>query len=248
MEGVYGDDENSAGSGNGVNGGQNRGSGGIKRPRLSAADESGLPISGMGLGVNVNMNGYHHHLQAHGHPQYTPAHHAHHLGGDGSTVSSPGTTAPPSLLGVPGITVSAGGVPNMGSVGGVGGVKRSSRARSDSAPLGPYSYSSGAAAAAAGGSSTPGGAALSVGPSWLGGRPRSGSGLVTLNRSGAGGAGMGGIGGLGRNMGNLSGLASLSNTSSAGPAGGVPPPSSNSQGSPENNGVDAGGPSSINPS
>ncbi|KXN91101.1 Heat shock factor protein [Leucoagaricus sp. SymC.cos] len=221
MEGVY-DDENSTGPGNGVNGAQNsgpRGSGGVKRQRLST-DEGGTGMGG--LGVNVNMNGYHHHLQPHGYAA-AAAHHAHHLG-DVSTVSSPGTTAPPSLLGVPGI----GGVPIGSAVGGVGGVKRSSRARSDSAPLGPYSYgsSNAAAAAAAAGTSSSNGS-LGVGPSWLGGRPRSGSGLMTLNRPGTGAGGAM----FGRNMGNLSGLAGLGAPPTGNPAGaggpttgGAPPP------------------------
>lgn len=257
MEGVY-DDENSTGSGNGVNGSaQNsgpRGSGGVKRQRLSTDEQSGMPGMG-GLGVNVNMNGYNHHLQPHGHPgQYTaPPHHAHHLAGDVSTVSSPGTTAPPSLLGVPGINLSAGGVPpGLGSAvaGGVGGVKRSSRARSDSAPLGPYSYSS-ASSLSGGNNPSSANGGLGIGPTWLGGRPRSGSGLVTLNRPGTGAGGPGGMPpgiGLGRNMGNLSGLANLSSPSVNTAPGGAPqprPPSSTQQGL---NGTDIGGVQTGNPS
>ncbi|KAF9454441.1 hypothetical protein P691DRAFT_656117 [Macrolepiota fuliginosa MF-IS2] len=130
-----------------------------------------------------------------------------------------GTTAPSSLLGLPGITA-AGGVGGIGNVG-VSGVKRSSRARSDSAPLGPYSYGSPGA-----GTSSPGGP-LAVGSSWLGGRPRSGSGLVAVSRPGTG-TGMG-MGSLGRNMGNLSGLANLNSPPTV-PTGGAPPPTVNGVG------------------
>lgn len=198
MDSVYEDDT----GGNGLNGTQSsgpRGSTGVKRPRLST-DESGMTGMG-GLGLNVNMNGYHHHMVVGHRAQYAAAArppHQHHLAGDVSTVSSPGTTAPPSsLLGMPGITVP----------GGVGGVKKNSRARSDSAPLGPYSYAS----SGTGNGNPSSGGNLGVGSSWLGGRPRSGSGLVTVPRPGAGNnIGMG----VGRNMGNLSNLASISSPSS----------------------------------
>jgi len=175
---------------------------GNKRQRLSVDGPSAMSTL-HDSGVNVNMNGYNH-LQPQGHPgQYASihSHHAHHLAGDGSTVSSPSTTTPPSFLGhLQGITAGLG----SGVVNSVGGVKRSSRARSDSAPLGPPTYISNAASLAGGNTSSPSGATFNVGSSWLTGRPRSGSGLVTLNRSGIG---------LGRNMGNMTGLANL-NTSS----------------------------------
>jgi hypothetical protein len=201
MEGVY-EDDTGAGSAGGLNGTQisgPRGSTGVKRPRLST-DETGMTAMG-GLGVNVNMNGYHHHMVVGHRAQYAAASrpsHQHHLAGDVSTVSSPGTTGPPSsLLGMPGITVT----------GGVG-VKKNSRARSDSAPLGPYSYAS----SGAGTGNPASGGNLSIGPSWLGGRPRSGSGLVTVPRPGTGNnIGMG----IGRNMGNLSNLASISSPPSS---------------------------------
>jgi hypothetical protein len=195
MEGVYEDDSGSAGGLNGTQASGPRGSAGVKRPRLST-DENGMTAMS-GLGVNVNMNGYHHHMVVGHRAQYAAAArppHQHHLAGDVSTVSSPGTTAPPSsLLGMPGITVT-------------GGVKKNSRARSDSAPLGPYSYaSSGTGNPASGGN-------LSIGSSWLGGRPRSGSGLVTVPRPGTGNnIGMG----MGRNMGNLSSLANINSAPSS---------------------------------
>lgn len=207
MQGIY-ENGHSAGCGNDVN--SNMGSRGavigIKRQRLSVNEPSAMSTL-HDSGVNVNMNGYHH-LQPQGHSgQYTSmahSHHVHHLAGDGSTVSSPSTTtAPSSFLGhLQGITVAGGAHAGLrsGLVNSVGGVKRSSRARSDSAPLGPPAYTSNAA---------PGGASFNVGPSWLAGRPRSGSGLVTLNRSGIG---------LGRNMGNMTGLANF-NTSGVNTSG-----------------------------
>ena len=206
MQSIY-ENEHSAGCGNDGNSTMGpRGAGfGIKRQRLSVDEPSAMSTL-HDSSVNVNMNGYNH-LQPQDHPGQYPSihsHHAHHLVGDGSTVSSPSiTTAPSSFLGhLQGITVAGGAHAGLGSgvINSVGGVKRSSRARSDSAPLGPPTYISNAASLAGGNTSSPGGATFNVGSSWLTGRPRSGSGLVTLNRSGIG---------LGRNMGNMTGLANL---------------------------------------
>lgn len=228
MEGVY-DDEHSTGCANSVNGnapgtGPRGAAAGIKRQRLSVGEQPAMSTL-HSLGMNVNMNGYNHHLQPHSHPnQYAStahSHHAHHLTGDGSTVSSPGTTtAPSSLLGhLPGIAVTSGALAGLGSgvANSISGVKRSSRARSDSAPLGPYTYTSDAASIAGGNKPPPGGSAFNVGPGWSAGRPRSGSGLVTLNRSGPG---IGVMGGHGRNMGNMTGLVNL-NTSNVNTPGTV---------------------------
>jgi len=179
----------------------------FKRQRLSVDQPPAMSML-HGSGANVNINGYNH-PQLHGHAgQYASmvhshhAYHAHHSVVDGSTISSPNTATAPSSL--QGIMVTGGARAGLGSrvVNSIGGVKRSRsrRARSDSAPFGPSSYSSNTVTLAGGDTSSPGGVAFDVGPSWLTGRPRSGSELVTLNQSGIG---------LGRSMGNMTVMANL---------------------------------------